>query len=52
MPQLSLATWIDIVAVLMISVGVIGLGAILARTAAAGFRRRERLSEPAPQGAG
>jgi tight adherence protein C len=44
MPALSLATWINIAAVLMIGVGVIGFGSILARSAVTGLRRRERLS--------
>jgi tight adherence protein C len=44
MPTLSPATWINIVAAVMIGVGVIGFGSILARSTVTGLRRRERLS--------
>jgi tight adherence protein C len=43
-PDLSLPTLITIAAVVMIGVGVIGLASVFLRTAAATFKRRERLS--------
>jgi tight adherence protein C len=44
LPALTAPTIITIVAVLMIGVGVAGLGSVLLRSAAAGFKRRERLT--------
>lgn len=44
MPSFSTSTLVTAAAVLLIGVGVIGFGSILARSAAAAFRRRERLS--------
>lgn len=43
-PALSMPTIITLVAVLMIGVGVVGFGAVGLRAAAAGFKRRERLT--------
>jgi tight adherence protein C len=44
MTQLSISTIITLLATLLIGVGVAGLGWMLLRAAAAGFKRRERLS--------
>ena len=44
MAAMSTNSWITLVAALMIGVGVLGFGSVLLRSAAAGFKRRERLS--------
>ncbi|MDR3513404.1 MAG: type II secretion system F family protein [Caulobacteraceae bacterium] len=44
MPAVSTSTLVTLAAVLMIGVGVIGFGSVLVRSAAARFKRRERLS--------
>jgi tight adherence protein C len=44
MPALSIPMIVTIIAVLMIGVGVAGLGSVALRAAAAGFKRRERLT--------
>src|SRR5580704_4278734 len=44
MPSFSMPTLLTFAAILMIGVGVAGFGAVLLRSAAAGLKRRERLS--------
>jgi tight adherence protein C len=51
MPSLSVSNILTLAAVLMIGVGVVGFGSVLARSAAAGFKRRERLSADAGRAA-